>query len=184
MHNLSLCPYSCFRQMSPSISSFCSCEWLFALSSPLSNQPLYTAVAIYTRTQKNSDLQINCFERKDNLVTSANNGSTKAIDWFKTIITITIINDLSTYLQQCSHYWVRQIRICTVKNSIDSLICSSWTLILFETLKRVVSYRSLNDFRDCYGLWNAIEVPLKICQTAAFLEVNLIVYQTFNDVFP
>lgn len=51
---------------------------------------------------------------------------------------------------------------------------SSWTLILFEIVKRVLSYRSLNDLRDCYGLWNAIEVPLKICQTAAFLEVNLI----------
>jgi len=49
----------------------------------------------------------------------------------------------------------------------------SWTLILYETVKRVVSYNSLRDLQECYGLWNSIEVPLKICQTAAFLEVKI-----------
>jgi hypothetical protein len=36
----------------------------------------------------------------------------------------------------------------------------------------VITYNSFHDFWACYGLWNAIEVPLKICQTAAFLEVR------------
>lgn len=53
----------------------------------------------------------------------------------------------------------------------NSILTIGWTLILFETIKRVVSYNSFRDFWQCYGLWNAIEVPLKICQTAAFLEV-------------
>lgn len=50
----------------------------------------------------------------------------------------------------------------------------SWTLILYEIIKRVISYNSLRDLWECYGLWNAIAIPLKICQTAAFLEVKYI----------
>ncbi|CAF3952575.1 unnamed protein product [Adineta steineri] len=53
----------------------------------------------------------------------------------------------------------------------NSVLTIGWTLILFETIKRVISYNSFSDFWECYGLWNAIELPLKICQTAAFLEV-------------
>jgi len=53
----------------------------------------------------------------------------------------------------------------------NSILTIGWTLILYETVRRVITYNSLSDFWDCYGLWVAIEVPLKICQTAAFLEV-------------
>jgi len=53
----------------------------------------------------------------------------------------------------------------------NSVLTIGWALILFETVKRVLSYRSPRDLVECYGLWNAIELPLKICQTAAFLEV-------------
>jgi len=53
----------------------------------------------------------------------------------------------------------------------NSILTIGWTLILYEVVKRVVSYNSLQDFWECYGLWNAIELPLKVCQTAAFLEV-------------
>jgi len=56
------------------------------------------------------------------------------------------------------------------KNTL--LFSSRWTLILVETIKQVRSYKSLGDLQECKGLWNAIEIPLKICQTAAFLEVQ------------
>ncbi len=61
----------------------------------------------------------------------------------------------------------KNIEICIV------FFMHSWTLILYEIVKRVLSYNSLRDLGECYGLWNAIEVPLKICQTAAFLEVKI-----------
>ncbi|UJR14236.1 hypothetical protein I4U23_001226 [Adineta vaga] len=53
----------------------------------------------------------------------------------------------------------------------NGLLTIGWTLILLETIKRVLSYNSFHDLSECYGLWNSIEIPLKICQTAAFLEV-------------
>ncbi|CAF0738752.1 unnamed protein product [Adineta ricciae] len=53
----------------------------------------------------------------------------------------------------------------------NGVLTIGWALILFETFKRVLSYKSVQDLGECYGLWNSIEIPLKICQTAAFLEV-------------
>lgn len=53
----------------------------------------------------------------------------------------------------------------------NTILTVGWTLILVETVKRVLTYRSFYDLGECHGLWKAIEVPLKICQTAAFLEV-------------
>lgn len=40
-------------------------------------------------------------------------------------------------------------------------------------MQKAQSYKSVADWRECRGLWKAIELPLKICQTAAFLEVTL-----------
>ncbi|CAF0974941.1 unnamed protein product [Rotaria sordida] len=53
----------------------------------------------------------------------------------------------------------------------NSILTVGWTFILYETIKQVISYKSVDDLWKCHGLWNAIEMPLKICQTAAFLEV-------------
>ncbi|CAF0721977.1 unnamed protein product [Didymodactylos carnosus] len=53
----------------------------------------------------------------------------------------------------------------------NGALAVGWTVILYETLKNVLTYRSLKDLRECYGLWKSVEVPLKIYQTAAFMEV-------------
>ncbi|CAF4721226.1 unnamed protein product, partial [Rotaria sp. Silwood2] len=53
----------------------------------------------------------------------------------------------------------------------NSILTVGWTFILYETIKQVVSYKSVGDLWKCRGLWKSIEAPLKICQTAAFLEV-------------
>jgi len=53
----------------------------------------------------------------------------------------------------------------------NCILTMGWTVILYETLKRMISYHSVSDLRECYGLWKSIELPLKIYQTAAFLEV-------------
>ncbi|CAM4814044.1 unnamed protein product [Rotaria magnacalcarata] len=46
-----------------------------------------------------------------------------------------------------------------------------WSLILYATVNQVKTYKSVGDLWECRGLWKAIELQLKVCQTAAFLEV-------------
>ncbi|CAF0824236.1 unnamed protein product [Didymodactylos carnosus] len=53
----------------------------------------------------------------------------------------------------------------------NGVLTIGWSLIFYETLKSLLSYRSFKDLSECYGLWKSIEIPLKIYQTAAFLEV-------------
>ncbi|CAF1553051.1 unnamed protein product [Rotaria sp. Silwood1] len=53
----------------------------------------------------------------------------------------------------------------------NSILTVGWAYILYEIVKQVGSYKSISDLWECRGLWNVIELPLKICQTAAFLEI-------------
>ncbi len=113
------------------------------------------------------------FKTEKNSFYFIDNGSKKKIVISKEVIVIITINNcLFTYLQQYSYYWVSKIFNLKNINLYFFFIEYSWTLILYETVKRVVTYNSLRDLQECYGLWNSIEVPLKICQTAAFLEVK------------
>ena len=97
---------------------------------------------------------------------------------------IAINNGVLAHLQQHSDRRVSDAAspICgasSLTRACPSLI-DRWTLILVETVKRVLTYRSLHDLSECAGLWKAVEVPLKICQTAAFLEVRTRGMQPFS----
>jgi hypothetical protein len=50
-------------------------------------------------------------------------------------------------------------------------------------VKKALSYRSVHDLSECHALWNAIEFPLKICQTVAFVEVELFMHLFFQYLF-
>jgi very-long-chain (3R)-3-hydroxyacyl-CoA dehydratase len=53
----------------------------------------------------------------------------------------------------------------------NSILTVGWAFILYETVKRAAACKSSNNLSKLFDLWKTIEMPLKICQTAAFLEV-------------
>lgn len=107
------------------------------------------------------------------LFSPLDNGPAKAARNSQAIIIIIIAvsadKRLPTHLQRRPY---RRVRAVLAGHRVTSFLRSSWTLILVETIKHVLSYKSANDLMTCDGLWKTIELPLKICQTAAFLEVR------------